>query len=765
MIFADWIYLYVGLGAIAFIILLSTRARLLKKKALAKFISPNLLAQLSYNHSRIASQVKFLLLIVGVAFVFTALARPQWGFAWQETKSKGTDIIFAIDCSKSMLSDDIKPNRLDRAKLAIEDALSYVEGDRIGIVAFSGIAFLQCPLTLDYNAFKMSLKDIDTNLIDRGGTNISAALMEAESAFKSSTGAKNIILLSDGEELEADALSKAKSLAEEGVKIYTLGVGDTKLAPLSYTDSRGQIQYLKDLTGNIVESKLDEERLMEIANSTGAFYSRLDANAMQRVLEEVQKEKQELSSKMKRSAIERYQIFLAIALVLLCLESLVGTRKLFVKKVKNIALNKMGGFLLFALCAGTLAQDLQAQDSPRDIFNEAVLAEESGESDKALQLYTKAMQGEYEDMLLHAKAQYNMGNIEYKKAREAYAKIENIDEILQAMQSASSEYDNAKSQGEKLLNEGNYRLIDDLANGTNNLEEQGFQDSLKQSVQGLEALLKTSEEFLKAKTSKLEGLKGVQSQLQKVENLYNSASQLAPQEKKLAKNLESAKVAKSFVSKEEDTINTLSQEANTIIAESKTALPKLIEDLKKLIKDDENQDSQDNQENQQNQDSQENQESQDSQDSQENQNSQDNQENQQDNQDSQQEQNQEEQAVDNSQENQGSQGNQEQEANQQEEQGESQDGQSQDEQNSEQSQGEQASAQEAQGEQAEQIASASEEAQVAEEDSQDYRVREGAMTKREALQLLEATEGNEKHLPYKGFGTSTQRYNQNYKDW
>ena len=211
-------WLYAGVLALILICAAYIWGERRRKRLLSEFASAKLLPELSQTVSPTKVLLKKILFALGVFAIFVALARPQWGYRWEESKSRGIDIIFAIDTSKSMLAEDVKPSRLERAKLSVLDLLNVLDGDRIGIVAFSGQAFLQCPLTLDYDAFRMSLEALDTNVIQRGGTNIAAAITEAEIAFAKTSNKKVIVLISDGEELESSAVAKAKQAAEDGAK-------------------------------------------------------------------------------------------------------------------------------------------------------------------------------------------------------------------------------------------------------------------------------------------------------------------------------------------------------------------------------------------------------------------------------------------------------------------------------------------------------------------------------------------------------------------
>ena len=173
-------------------------------------------------------RVKRALVIAGVACLAVALARPLAGFRWEEARRKGLDLMFAVDTSKSMLAQDVKPDRLTRAKMAVEDLLEKLDGDRVGLVAFAGNAFLQCPLTLDYDAFRQSLDALDTKIIPRGGTDIASAIQETEAALEGNGNDERIlVLLTDGEDLEGSALDAARAAAKNGLKIFTVGVGST----------------------------------------------------------------------------------------------------------------------------------------------------------------------------------------------------------------------------------------------------------------------------------------------------------------------------------------------------------------------------------------------------------------------------------------------------------------------------------------------------------------------------------------------------------
>src|SRR5207249_9948572 len=182
--------------------------------------------------------------------------------------------LIAVDTSRSMLSNDVQPNRLDRVKLAVQDLINELQGDRVGLIAFAGRAFLQAPLTIDYDAVVEAINDIDTKTIPEGGTNISSAITLATQSFgKSATGNRALIIFTDGEESETSgdpvAVKMAKEAADAGVRIFTVGVGTPQGSLIPITGDEGETSFVKDSAGQVVKSKLDDKRLREIAQATG----------------------------------------------------------------------------------------------------------------------------------------------------------------------------------------------------------------------------------------------------------------------------------------------------------------------------------------------------------------------------------------------------------------------------------------------------------------------------------------------------------------
>ena len=332
MNFANPAWLPVGLLCALALIWLWRRYDARQQAALAKFVSAHLRQQLTRSISPGRRRLQRGLFLGALIGLFVALAGPQVGFHWEQVSRRGNEIIFAIDTSRSMLTPDVKPNRLTRAKLAIDDFAQKLDGDAVGIVAFAGTAFLACPVTLDYGAFHESLGAVDTSTIPRGGTNISAAIQVAQAALRRRPGSdKIVILVTDGEDLEGNAFETAQAAAKaDGIKIYTVGVGTAAgdLIPIPQAYGGG---FVKDETGAFVRSRLDEQGLKAIAGATGGFYVPLGTQAegleliFQNVLGSIAKH--ELASRQQKIYIERFQWPLAASLAMLLSSLLIGSRR------------------------------------------------------------------------------------------------------------------------------------------------------------------------------------------------------------------------------------------------------------------------------------------------------------------------------------------------------------------------------------------------------------------------------------------------------
>lgn len=332
MQFANPTYLPLIATAVALLVLFFLAVMKRRATLIKRFADKNLISQIAPSSSIRKKWAKMIMLIVAAGLLLLALARPQWGFEWQETKMVGLDILLAIDVSKSMLARDIKPNRLERSKFAVKDLVKKLNGDRIGLIAFAGTAFLQCPLTIDYNGFMLALDDLTTSTIPRGGTSISSAIREAMNVYKDGDQKyKILIIITDGEELEGSAIAAAEEAKKMGIRIYCVGVGSAQGEIIPVTDDRGERAYLEDRSGAIVKTSLNEDLLKNIALSTGGSYVRATSADFGLSLlydKSISKlEKHDIDTKMRKNYQERFQIFLAIALAVLVLEPLISERR------------------------------------------------------------------------------------------------------------------------------------------------------------------------------------------------------------------------------------------------------------------------------------------------------------------------------------------------------------------------------------------------------------------------------------------------------
>jgi len=273
----DWF----AAGIVIIIILLWTLRHgfLARRKILDSFADEGLQTFLVPERRLVRRRKAMVFCVAAVLLATAALMRPQWGSRWEKVPRIGIDLLIVLDISNSMLSEDILPSRLERAKLTLGDLVNKMGGDRVGLVAFSGDAYLACPLTPDYGGFLLTLRDLTPETIGRPGTNITRALKEAGKAFASASSPdKSLILITDGEDHGGGALAAAKKLhAAQGVRIYTVGVGTQEGELIPIRDKTGKIRFLKNKKGATVTSRLDETLLEEIALATKGVYVRSTA--------------------------------------------------------------------------------------------------------------------------------------------------------------------------------------------------------------------------------------------------------------------------------------------------------------------------------------------------------------------------------------------------------------------------------------------------------------------------------------------------------
>jgi len=457
MLWRDPIYLWLLLPAVLLLggfvlVLLRRRAAALRAFADAPLV-PRLAPDVDARRLVRRAWVR----VVALLLLVVAIAGPKWGFHWQEVHREGIDLIVALDTSRSMLATDVKPNRLERAKFAIMDLLPLLQGDRIGLVAFAGTAFLECPLTLDYGAFERSLRAVDVGIIPRGGTAIARAIDTSLDAFDARQGKyEAIILITDGEDHEGDAKEAAQRAVEQGVKVFTVGIGTAEgdLLPL------GASGFVKDRGGQVVKSRLNEDGLKDIALTTGGAY--VQGLGPSLGLDQVFKdhiatmERREVASTLERRYEERFQIPLALALLLLVVEAFMPLRRSPARPRRawwrraSPAARQRAAAALVLLClpglvgwldppgdraaegntlydagkyddaAGKYGEGLiDAPASPLLQFNLAAALYKQGKYDEAIAALTKvAASGEPQWV---ARANYNMGNASYRLGSNAEA--------------------------------------------------------------------------------------------------------------------------------------------------------------------------------------------------------------------------------------------------------------------------------------------------------------------------------------------------------
>ena len=302
----------------------------MRRRQLAQIAAPHFLAELTRSHSPFRRVLKEMLLLLAVAGIGLAMARPQWGERLETSRMLGQDTLFLLDCSRSMLAADVAPNRLYRAKLAILDFVQRHGRGRVGLVVFAGQPFLQCPLTFDYGAFQEALNAADDKVIPVPGTDIARALDEAFRASDNKRKPKLVVLLTDGEDLEKGGVKMAQAMAKEGMIIFTIGVGTAAGSEITIWNAQGRPELVRDRNGEVVRSRLDETTLREIAQATRGQYFPL--GPVGEGLAKVQLAFEELNTSSgfapgKKLGIDRFHAPLALALLCLTLEPLVGTRR------------------------------------------------------------------------------------------------------------------------------------------------------------------------------------------------------------------------------------------------------------------------------------------------------------------------------------------------------------------------------------------------------------------------------------------------------
>ena len=460
----NWLW---ALAFLPLLVLLYARAERRSAIKLREFVSPRLLPQLAGNVNRVRRAIRFAFVLFALALATIALAKPRWGYTYEDVKRRGLDLLFAVDTSRSMLSNDVAPNRLERVKLAAQDLITELQGDRAGLIAFAGRAFLQAPLTIDYDAAVESINDLDTKTIPEGGTNISEAIALATQTFgKSAMGNRALIIFTDGEELSGDAVSEAKKAADAGVKIFTIGVG-TAQGLFIPVEGNGEAGFVKDAKGQVVKSKLDENRLREIAQATGGIYLHLESGPQtmrQLYAAGLSKLKTaEIDARLSSRPIERYEWPLAGAIVALIASLFINDRKraqtlrrspvkrevlvaaslLFVaaaevNAVSGIDLYNKGRYEdAYAQFQKDLQDNINPADMPKMQFDAGTAAYKLRNYDKALEAFSQSLVDR--SPRLQEKSRYNLGRT--LEDRADFGKTN--EETLKDLENAAQHYEQA----------------------------------------------------------------------------------------------------------------------------------------------------------------------------------------------------------------------------------------------------------------------------------------------------------------------------------
>ncbi|HXH19680.1 MAG TPA: VWA domain-containing protein [Chitinophagales bacterium] len=300
-------------------------------RAIRRIGQLNLVTRLMPEKPRFKHQVKFILMMLAFASICIGLANPQIGTKYEKVKRQGIDVIVGLDVSTSMLAEDVKPNRLERAKLLVSKLIDKMQNDRIGLIVFAGNAYLQMPLTIDHAASKLFLNTVNTSMVPTQGTAISDAIRLAIEAFgQDEKKYKALIIITDGEDNEGDALAAVDEATAEGIVIHTIGVGSPQGTPIPLYKNGVQIDFKRDASNNIVLSKLNETILQQIAVKGNGNYQRLSSGTeeLNQLFSAISSmEKKEIEERVFTDYEDQFQYFIAFALVLLTLEFFISERK------------------------------------------------------------------------------------------------------------------------------------------------------------------------------------------------------------------------------------------------------------------------------------------------------------------------------------------------------------------------------------------------------------------------------------------------------
>ncbi|WP_397363988.1 VWA domain-containing protein [Olleya sp. R77988] len=321
-----WTLLVIPVVVVFFLLL-----QLWKKRTQKKFANKALLKRLSPNQSVFKSVLKLIVLCLAFASLTIALVNPKVGTTLETVKREGVDIVFAVDVSKSMLAEDIKPNRLQKSQQLVSKIIDKLGSDRVGIIAYAGKAFPQLPITTDYSAAKMFLQNLNTDMLSSQGTAINAAINLAKTYYDDDEQTNRVlVIISDGEDHSEAAVQVAEEASKEGIKIFTIGVGETGGGPIPIKRNGVLLNYKKDKQGETVITRLDEKTLKDIANQANGVY--INGKVTDKVVKQMtdilnKMDKKEFEAKQIANFEGRFQWFLGLAILLLFIDIFLLERK------------------------------------------------------------------------------------------------------------------------------------------------------------------------------------------------------------------------------------------------------------------------------------------------------------------------------------------------------------------------------------------------------------------------------------------------------
>lgn len=413
--FEDPIYLY-ALVVIPVLAFIRWWMVIRQRKQLRRFGDMELVRQLMPDVSRFRPLVKFCLLLTALALMIVMLARPQMGTKISQEKRTGIETIIALDISNSMLAEDVAPSRLDRAKMMVENLVDHFTNDKIGLIVFAGEAFVQLPITSDFVSAKMFLSSIEPSLIETQGTDIAAAVTMATHSFTQEEGVgKAIIVITDGEDHEGGAMEAAQEAKDKGMRVYMLGIGSTKGAPIPVAGSH---DYMKDNTGATVMSALNEDMCKQVAEAGGGAYIHVEnnSNAQEQLNHELDKlAKKEISSTVYSDFDEQFQAVGILVLLLLIAEiCILEIKNPRLRKIHLFSRKKVAIILLLLMAVGAQAQ------SDRDYIRQGNKQFRAGKFAEAEVDYRKAI----EKNAKNPQAAYNLGNALLAQKKDSAAIVQ-----------------------------------------------------------------------------------------------------------------------------------------------------------------------------------------------------------------------------------------------------------------------------------------------------------------------------------------------------